>query len=412
MGLELKPSPFAPAAFPELPQVAGVCLFTTRSGLKYEGRDDLLLVSLEEGTTAAGVFTRSATAAAPVRWCREALRKSGGRARVLVVNAGNANAFTGSQGEETARATAREAARLANTSPEQVQIGSTGVIGERLEAEVLTRHFPAMLAGEPATWEAAARAIMTTDTYPKGAAASGEIDGAPFHVAGIAKGSGMIAPNMATMLAYVFTDAAVPAPLLQELLAEVVDETFNRITVDGDTSTNDTVLAFATGKGGVVVRESDEVAVAALRDALREVCHDLALQIVKDGEGISKFVTIHVRGAPDMAAARAIGMSIANSPLVKTAIAGEDPNWGRIVMAVGKAGVPLDQRELEIHIGEQLVARGGAVAPGYDEGRAAAHMRGREIDIAVEVGDGPAMLTVWTCDLTHAYIDINADYRS
>ncbi len=412
MGLGIAPSPFAPESFADLPEIAGIGLFTTRSGLKYEGRDDLLLVTLEEGTTAAGVFTRSATAAAPVRWCREALRKSGGRARVLVVNAGNANAFTGSQGEETARATAREAARLANTAPEQVQIGSTGVIGESFDARMLTCHFPAMLAGQPATWEAAARAIMTTDTYPKGAAATLEVDGARALVAGIAKGSGMIAPNMATMLAYVFTDAAVPAPLLQELLAEVVDETFNRITVDGDTSTNDTVLAFATGKGGARVVESDVAAVAALRDALREVCHDLALQIVKDGEGISKFVTIHVRGAPDMAAARAIGMSIANSPLVKTAIAGEDPNWGRIVMAVGKAGVPLDQRELEIRIGEQLVARGGAVAPGYEEERAAAHMRGREIEIAVKVGDGPAALTVWTCDLTHAYIDINADYRS
>ncbi len=412
MGYDLKPSPFAPERFPDMPEIAGATLFTTASGLKYQGRDDLLLVLLEEGTAAAGVFTRSATAAAPVHWCRRALRESGGQARMLVVNAGNANAFTGRAGEETARITAEEAARLVDAAPQQVQVSSTGVIGEPFEASGLTRHFPAMLAGAPATWEEAARAIMTTDTYPKGAAATCTVNGKQVRICGIAKGSGMIAPNMATMLAYVFTDAAVPAPLLQKLLAEVVEETFNRITVDGDTSTNDTVLAFATGKGGAKVEGDDTETLSVFRKALHAVCLDLALQIVRDGEGISKFVAVHVKGAPDEAAARAVGMSIANSPLVKTAVAGEDPNWGRIVMAVGKAGVPVDQQKLEIFIGGQLVARNGAVVPEYSESAAAEHMRGREIDIAVDLHMGKAALTVWTCDLTHAYIDINADYRS
>ncbi len=412
MSPDLKPSPFAPERFPDLPAIAGVRLAVAQSGLKYEGRPDLLFASFAEGTRAAGVFTQSATAAAPVLWCRKALAASGGAAKALVVNAGNANAFTGEKGAETARLTAAEAARLVNAQNTDVMVSSTGVIGEPFDAEVLTRHFPEMLNGPEATWEEAARAIMTTDTYPKGAAASGEIHGETFHVAGIAKGSGMIAPNMATMLAYVFTDAAVPAELLQRLLADCVEETFNRITVDGDTSTNDTVLAFATGQGAAVVAEDDAESVSAFRAALHAVCLDLALQIVKDGEGISKFVTVKVSGAPDRAAARAIAMSIANSPLVKTAIAGADPNWGRIVMAVGKAGVPFDQKALEIFIGRQLVAKNGAVAPGYDEAKAAAHMKGREIDIAVKVGDGPADIIVWTCDLTHAYIDINADYRS
>ncbi len=412
MSLDLSPSPFAPERFPDLPAIAGVRLAVAASGLKYAGRPDLLLVSFTEGTQAAGVFTQSATAAAPVLWCREALAASGGAAKALVVNAGNANAFTGEKGAETARITAQEAARLVNADARDVMVCSTGVIGESFDARALTRHFPEMVGDGDATWEEAARAIMTTDTYPKGAAASGEIGGKSFHVAGIAKGSGMIAPNMATMLAYVFTDAAVPAALLQRLLAECAEETFNRITVDGDTSTNDTVLAFATGQGGASVTEDDAHAVAAFRQALHAVCQDLALQIVKDGEGISKFVTIRLSGAPDMAAARQIAMSIANSPLVKTAIAGEDPNWGRIVMAVGKAGVAIDQKALEILIGGQLVAKDGAVAPGYDEAKAAAHMKGREIDIAVTVGEGPADITVWTCDLTHAYIDINADYRS
>ncbi len=412
MSLDLSPSPFAPAAFPRLPAIAGVRLAVTESGLKYTGRPDLLFVSLAEGTRAAGVFTRSATAAAPVLWCRAALAASGGAARALVVNAGNANAFTGEKGAETARVTAEEAARLLNASPSDVMVCSTGVIGEPFDARVLTRHFPEMLDGGVATWEQAACAIMTTDTYPKGASASGEINGQPFHIAGIAKGSGMIAPNMATMLAYIFTDAAVPASLLQRLLAECAADTFNCITVDGDTSTNDTLLAFATGKGGAVVAADDADAVMAFREALHAVCHDLALQIVKDGEGIYKFVTIRLSGAPDVAAARQIAMSVANSPLVKTAIAGEDPNWGRIVMAVGKAGVPLDQRRLKIWIGGELVAENGAVAPTYDEAKAAAHMKGREIDIRVSVGEGRGEITVHTCDLTHAYIDINADYRS
>ncbi len=412
MSYDLKPSPFAPEKFPDMPDIAGARLFTAHSGLKYQGRDDLLFVALPEGTTAAGVFTRSATAAAPVRWCRAALQQGQGRARALVVNAGNANAFTGKQGESTTLATAETAARQVGAAPHEVQVCSTGVIGEPFDANLLTRHFPAMLSGQPATWEAAARAIMTTDTYPKGAAEQGRIGAHTFNVCGIAKGSGMIAPNMATMLGFIFTDAAVPVPLLQRLLAEAVDTTFNCITVDGDTSTNDTVLAFATGQDGAVVEEDDEAAVAAFAEALHAVCHDLALQIVKDGEGATKFVQLEVDGAPDAAAARQIAMSIANSPLVKTAIAGEDPNWGRIVMAVGKSGVDVRQEDLRIFIGCHLVTDKGAVAPGYNEARAAELMRKPEIYLTVEVGSGPGRATVWTCDLTHAYIDINADYRS
>ncbi len=412
MSLDLAPSPFAPERFPDLPAIAGVRLAVAESGLKYAGRPDLLLAILARGTQAAGVFTRSATAAAPVLLCRESLRTTGGVARALVVNAGNANAFTGERGMETAWQTAVEAAGLLEADPEEVMVCSTGVIGEPFDAKALTRHFRDMLHGPEATWEQAARAIMTTDTYPKGAHAGGQVGGKPFHVIGIAKGSGMIAPNMATMLAYVFTDIEAPADLLQRLLNECVADTFNCITVDGDTSTNDTVLAFATGQGEARVREDMPEAVAAFREALHAVCHDLALQIVKDGEGISKFVTIRVKSAPDAAAARRIAMSIANSPLVKTAIAGEDPNWGRIVMAVGKAGVEVDQKRLKIWIGDQLVAENGAVAPDYDEAKAAEHMKGREIDIAVSVGEGGGEITVYTCDLTHAYIDINADYRS
>ena len=409
MAYDLKPSPFAPARFPSMPQVAGLRLFTTQSGLKYTGRDDLLLAAFDHGASAAGVFTRSATAAAPVRWCRRALSESGGAARALVVNAGNANAFTGEQGMATARHTAEAAAHLLQAPAHQVQVCSTGVIGEPFEAAALTRHFPAMLSGAEVGWEAAARAIMTTDTYPKGASATVELAGRQARICGIAKGSGMIAPNMATMLAFIFTDAEVPAPLLQELLRESVADTFNCITVDSDTSTNDTVLAFATGAAGAAVGEDN---VDAFRAALHDVCRDLALQIVRDGEGISRFVTIRVEGAPDRQAARTLAMSIANSPLVKTAIAGADPNWGRIVMAVGKAGVKVRQEDVRIWIGGQLVAENGAVAPGYSEEEAARHMQGREIDIRVSVGNGAGEITVWTCDLTHAYIDINADYRS
>jgi len=406
-------SPLAPEAFPKMPEIAGVRLAVAESGVKYSGRTDLLLALLEPGTTVAGVLTTSRTASAPVLWCRESLKSGCGR--VIVVNAGNANAFTGAAGMETVRRTADAAAARASCAPEEVLIASTGVIGEPFAAELLTRHFDTLFASAgSAGWEEAARAIMTTDTYPKGATATARIGETEVTICGIAKGSGMIMPNMATMLAFVFTDAKIPAPVLRTLLKRITDRTFNCITVDSDTSTSDTLLLAATGRAGnpAGFSDADDPSLAGFADALEQVCGDLARQIVRDGEGASKFVTIRVDGARDEREAHRIAMSIANSPLVKTAIAGEDPNWGRIVMAVGKSGAEVDQNDLVIRIGGILVACDGAVVPGYDEAPVAEHMRGREVDIAVSVGDGPGAATVWTCDLTHKYIEINADYRS
>lgn len=406
-------SPLAPEAFPDMPAIDGVRLAVAESGVKYSGRTDLLLALLDPGTAVAGVLTTSRTASAPVLWCRESLKS--GRGRAIVVNAGNANAFTGSVGMETVRRTAEAAAEHASCAPEEVLIASTGVIGEPFDAELLTRHFDALFASAgSAGWEEAARAIMTTDTYPKGASAKARIGDREVTVCGIAKGSGMIMPNMATMLSFVFTDAAVPAPVLQALLKRITDRTFNCITVDSDTSTSDTLLLAATGRAGneAAFADADDPALAGFAEALEHVCGDLARQIVRDGEGASKFVTVRVDGARDDREAHRIAMSIANSPLVKTAIAGEDPNWGRIVMAVGKSGADVDQNDIVIRMGGILVARDGAVVPGYDETPVAEHMKGSEVDIAVSVGDGPGTATVWTCDLTHKYIEINADYRS
>ena len=406
-------SPLAPEAFPDMPEVAGVRLAVAESGVKYSGRTDLLLALLDPGATVAGVLTTSRTASAPVLWCREKLKSGYGRA--IVVNAGNANAFTGAAGMETVRRTAEAAAERASCAPEEVLIASTGVIGEPFEAELLTRHFDALFAAAGSVgWEEAARAIMTTDTYPKGATATARIGEREVTICGIAKGSGMIMPNMATMLAFVFTDAAIPAPVLRTLLKRVTDRTFNCITVDSDTSTSDTLLLAATGRAGndSAFTDADAPELAGFAEALERVCGDLARQIVRDGEGASKFVTVRVDGARDDREAHRIAMSIANSPLVKTAIAGEDPNWGRIVMAVGKSGAEVNQNDLVIRMGGILVARDGAVVPGYDEAPVAEHMKGREVDIAVTVGNGPGAATVWTCDLTHKYIEINADYRS
>ncbi len=415
MSMDLVISPLAPARFPEMPMVPGVRLATAATGLKYTGRDDLFIAAFDDDATMAGVFTTSATAAAPVLWCQEIL--SLGKARALVCNAGNANAFTGAAGHRTVKETAAALADAIGCAPEEIFVASTGVIGEPFDAGVLTRHFSEMFAHPSASWEEAARAIMTTDTFPKGAFARARLQGKDVTICGIAKGSGMIAPNMATMLAFLFTDAALPAPLLQALLKRAVDESFNCITVDGDTSTNDTVLLAATGKAGndaslLESLQASDPALTAFAEALNTVCGDLARQIVRDGEGAEKFVTVRVSGAPDDDGAKRIAMSIANSPLVKTAIAGEDPNWGRIVMAVGKAGVPVRQEEIAISIGGIRITENGAVVPGYDETPVAEHMKGREIDIAVAVGTGPGKATVWTCDLTHRYIDINADYRS
>ena len=410
--MTVAPSPFAPAAFPDLPAVAGVRIAAIAAGIRYRGRDDLLLAELAEGTTVGGIFTRSQTAAAPVLWCRKAL--ASGRARGLVVNAGNANAFTGPEGEQASADTAAAAAMLLGCEPDQVFVSSTGVIGERLPMAPLLAALPTAAAAlGSASWERAARTIATTDTFPKGAGCLCAIDGAPVAIAGLAKGAGMIAPDMATMLVYLFTDAAIAPEALQALLAAAADRTFNCITVDSDTSTNDTLLVFATGAAGNTrIDRADDPRLADFRDGLEAVMLDLAQQVVKDGEGISKFVTIEVSGAADDRAARAIALTIANSPLVKTAIAGEDANWGRIVMAVGKSGERINRDRLAIALGGIAVAANGAPVPGYDEAPVAQHMRGLEVTIDVDVGVGSGGCTVWTCDLTHGYIDINASYRS
>ena len=404
-----KRSPLAPKRFPDLPEVPGVRLAAGRAGIRYKGRNDLLLVELAPRSTIAGALTRSLTAAAPVEWCRAALKH--GRARAVVVNSGNANAFTGRQGEAEVEATVLSAAALLGCRNQEVFVSSTGVIGEPLPEGRIAGKLP-QLAGNLAAdgWAAAAKAIMTTDTFPKGSARTARIGDAEVRIVGIAKGSGMIAPDMATMLAYVFTDAKVPAEQLQTLTTRAVDRSFNSITVDSDTSTSDTVLVAATGTTG-----HPPAGASDLRDfarALEEVCLDLAHQIVRDGEGAGKFVEIAVTGAASARAARRIGLTVANSPLVKTAIAGEDANWGRIVMAVGKAGEKADRDKLTISVGGVEITRDGRAVPDYDEGPVAMHMKGREIGIAIDIGVGRGRATVWTCDLTHGYIDINGSYRS
>ncbi|MBK8175420.1 MAG: bifunctional glutamate N-acetyltransferase/amino-acid acetyltransferase ArgJ [Rhodospirillales bacterium] len=406
------PSPFAPEAFPELPDIAGVRLAIRAAGLRYQGRPDVLLAEVADGTSVAGVFTRSQTAAAPVAWCRSALRQ--GSARGLVVNSGNANAFTGGAGEIASAQTASVASALLGCAAERVFVASTGVIGEPLPTEKLLAVLPdAAAALGSASWEDAARAIATTDTFAKAASARTEIDGVPVTINGIAKGAGMIAPDMATMLAFLFTDAAIDSDALQALLVAGADRTFNCITVDSDTSTNDTVLVFATGAAGNPrVRDPRSAMLVGFRQALEAVMLDLAHQVIKDGEGISKFITIAITGAADDASARHIALTIANSPLVKTAVAGEDANWGRIVMAVGKSGEWIDRDRLRIAIGGVAVACDGGPVPDYDEAPVAAHMKGCEVMIEVDVGVGRGSATVWTCDLTHGYIDINASYRS
>ena len=403
-------SPLAPERFPDLPEIGGVRVATVEAGIRYKGRDDLLLVELAPGTAIAGSLTRSLTASAPVDWCREAL--PGGRARAIVVNSGNANAFTGRVGKTAVEHTVAAAAAALGCAEREVFVSSTGVIGEPLPAEsTIVQKLPglaqALASGD---WDRAAGAIMTTDTFPKGASATAKIGGRAVRIAGIAKGSGMIAPDMATMLAYVFTDAAVPPDLLQRLTSRAVERSFNAITVDSDTSTSDTVLVAATGAAGNP--EPDAAMLRGFARALEAVCRDLAHQIVRDGEGASKFVEIAVTGAASARAAKRIGLAIANSPLVKTAIAGEDANWGRIVMAVGKAGEKADRDALRIGIGGVEITRGGQVVPDYDETPVARHMQGQDIRIAVDIGVGRGRATVWTCDLTHGYIDINGSYRS
>jgi glutamate N-acetyltransferase/amino-acid N-acetyltransferase len=405
-------SPLAPKTIIDLAPLPGVRLVSLACGLRYKGRDDLMLAEMAPGTTVAGVFTRSLTASAPVLWCREALK--GGSARFLVVNSGNSNAFTGRAGVASVKRTVDKAAAVVGCKPEEVFVASTGTIGVPLDDSKIT----AVLADgykklADDQWNQVARAIMTTDTYPKTATRTAKIGGTTVRLNGFCKGAGMIAPDMATMLAYVFTDAAIPAPVLQEMLATGTAKSFNCITVDSDTSTSDTLMLFATGKAGnAPVASAKDPALRAFRKALDDLLLDLALQVVKDGEGATKFVEIRVTGAASARAARAIGMSIANSPLVKTAVAGEDANWGRIVAAVGKSGEKADRDTLSIAIGGVQVAKDGQVVEGYDEAPVAAHMKGTDILFEVEIGIGRGKATVWTCDLTHAYIDINGSYRT
>jgi glutamate N-acetyltransferase/amino-acid N-acetyltransferase len=406
-------SPLAPARFATLPPLAGVRLATGEAGVKYKNRTDVLLAVLAPGTQVAGVFTRSKTASAPVDWCRTQLKH--GSARALVVNSGNANAFTGQAGMAGVRAVAEAAAAIAGCKASEIFMASTGVIGEPLPADKITRILGRVAEETSASgWRAAAEAIMTTDTYPKLASASAMIDGTKVTINGIAKGSGMIAPDMATMLAFVFTDAALPAGVLQECLAAGTGPSFNSITVDSDTSTSDTLLLFATGKGArhAAITKASDKKLTDFRRKLDGLLLELALAVVKDGEGAQKLIRVDVSGAESHDAAKRIALSIANSPLVKTAIAGNDANWGRVVMAVGKAGEAADRDKLKISFGGHVVAEKGQRADKYDEKAATKAVSGREVEIAVELGIGKGMARVWTCDLTHGYIDINGSYRS
>ena len=405
-------SPLAPAAFPAMPALAGVRLASHACGIRYKGRTDLLLVEVDAGTSVAGVYTRSLTCSAPVEWCKEASAK--GKGRLLIVNSGNANAFTGAAGVASVERTVAKAATLFGCKKSEVYVASTGTIGVPLPDEKITDSLAdarAKLSGD--AWAEAASAIMTTDTFPKGATRTAMIDGVAVTINGIAKGAGMIAPDMATMLSFVFTDANLPHDVLQELLKKGTDRSFNCITVDSDTSTSDTLLLFATAKAGhAAVTDAKDKRLADFKAKLFDLLLDLAQQVVKDGEGATKFVEVTVTGAAGTRAAKTIALAIANSPLVKTAIAGEDANWGRVVMAVGKAGEKADRDRLSIKIGGVEVARNGQVVPGYDEAPVTAHMKGQNIVIETDVGIGKGKATVWTCDLTHAYIDINGSYRT
>ena len=415
MASTVKPSPFTPKSLPKLPVIDGVRFGTAEANVRYKGRTDLMLALLEPGTVAAGVTTQSKTCSAPVLWCREQLKH--GRARALVVNSGNANAFTGRKGVEAVRVTVEGAAKAVQCDAGEIYVASTGVIGEPMEGSRIADALPALVkAVKGEAWEAAARAIMTTDTYPKLALAKATIGGVEVTIGGFAKGAGMIAPDMATTLSFVFTDAAISQSLLQRLVSAIVQRTFNCITVDSDTSTSDTLLVFATGKAAKrsapAILDMADANCGAFAVALEGVIKDLALQVVKDGEGLTKLVTVDVWGAENDRAAHRIAMSIANSPILKTAIAGEDPNWGRVVMAVGKSGEAADRDRLAIWFGPHLVAVEGERAPGYVEKTVAAYMKGAEIGIRVDVGIGGGQARVWTCDLTHDYVSINADYRS
>jgi len=406
-------SPLAPKNFPKLQPISGVRLGAGAAGIRYEGRTDVLMGVFAPGTTVAGVFTKSKTCSAPVDWCRTALADKS--ARALIVNSGNANAFTGRVGNEAVKATVDAVVALTGCKPTEVFIASTGVIGEPLPVRRLTTALPEIYENTGATaWEQAARAIMTTDTFPKMATATAQIDGQAVRINGIAKGSGMIAPDMATMLSFVFTDATIPQDVLQAMLVQAAETSFNSITVDGDTSTSDTLLLFATGKGArhnPVTRLADK-RLDDFRAKLNTVLQDLAVLVVKDGEGATKLIRINVSGAESPTAARKIALSVANSPLVKTAIAGGDANWGRVVMAVGKSGEAANRDKLSIKFGGHKVATQGLRDPNYSEALMARYMQRAEIEIDIDVGVAKGAAGVWTCDLTHGYISINGDYRS
>ncbi|ATI80063.1 bifunctional glutamate N-acetyltransferase/amino-acid acetyltransferase ArgJ [Sphingobium yanoikuyae] len=404
-------SPLAPAAFPALPAIAGVTLRVAKARYKNWDRCDLTYVELDAGTAVAGVTTQSKCPSPEVEWCRDAIAM--GQARAVVVNAGNANAFTGHRGRAAVEAIAAKVANHLSCQPSDIFVSSTGVIGVPLPIDKAEAGLEAAFTAAPCGWEDAANTIGTTDTYAKGAHVSAMIGDTRVDLVGIIKGSGMIAPDMATMLGYIFTDAAIEPALLQQMLSAANKRTFSCITVDSDTSTSDTVLAFATGKAGnAPLASMDDAGADAFATALSDLCRQLAHLVVRDGEGASKFIEITVEGAESDASAHRIALSIANSPLVKTAIAGEDANWGRVVMAVGKAGEPAERDKLAIRFGATQVAAGGLALDGYDEAPVAAHLKGQDIVIGVDIGLGEGCATVWTCDLTHGYISINADYRS
>ncbi len=412
---DLPVSPLAPDSFPDLPAVAGVEIVTHALGL-YAGttRDDLLVAHFPGGAAAGGVFTTSSTRSADVDWCRSALRLGNGRARALVVNAGNSNAFTGAAGVAKNEATVAAVTKLCGCKPEEVFIGATGVIGEPLPsnrvADGVTAAWPGL--GTP-DWLRTANAIRTTDTFAKGAGATVEIDGRAVHIAGVAKGSGMIEPNMATTLNFVFTDAAIAPGAVQSLIARYCDLTYNCITVDSDTSTSDTLMLFATGaSGGEEIADPDDPRLEDFRNALHAVLQDLALQIVRDGEGARRLIEIAVEGGVDDRSARIIAASIANSPLVKTAMAAGDANWGRVIMAIGKSFEPVERDRIALWFGDHQVACDGARAPGYSEEAASEAVAGEHIRIRADVGVGQGKARVWTCDLTEGYVKINGAYRS
>ncbi len=401
-------SPLAPDHFPDLPVIDGVTFAATAAGVKYKDRTDVMLAVMAPGTQIAGVFTKSSTRSANVLDCQAKLGGASNAGAAIIVNSGNSNAFTGKAGEGSVAAVCEATADALGIPSERVFTAATGVIGERLPHDKITAKIGELVAAQNAGGlEAAANAIMTTDTFAKGATQSVEIDGKPVKIAGIAKGSGMIAPDMATMLVYIFTDAKLGQDELQATLGSLCDETFNCITVDSDTSTSDTLMLAATSASGVDVSGNN-----AFTDALKDVMLDLSHQVVRDGEGATKFIEVNVTGGATDASAKTIALAIANSPLMKTAIAGEDPNWGRIVMAIGKSGEPADRDKISIHLGDILVADEGWAADSYTEDAGAAYMKEQDLNISVDLGIGTGSSTVWTCDLTHGYITINADYRS